>query len=210
MLGAGQVVITSSKERRVSFDLIDFYRNRCHLLGVNTMALGGVATAAILEELRPGFDEGRLTPPELTLWPFDRAIEAYRRPAPRRIRGRSTCSVLASSSVEEEGAMTRRQWDASNPSASLVVHALRFLAEHGEEGRRSDALRAEPWPGPRRVHGHGVGQEGGRADARGTEGRGGGLAGMDCARRGVGRESFWGGSRGRERGTMREPEVETA
>ena len=78
-LGAGgrQVVIASSKERRVSFDLIDFYRNRCHLLGVNTMALGGVETAAILEELRSGFDEGRLTPPELTLWPFDRAIEAY-------------------------------------------------------------------------------------------------------------------------------------
>ena len=72
-----QVAITSSLDRRVSFDLIDFYRNRSRLLGVNTMALSGPSTADILDELRRGFDDGQLRPPEVTTWPFDRAVVAY-------------------------------------------------------------------------------------------------------------------------------------
>lgn len=75
--GGRQVAITSSLQRRVSFDLIDFYRNRSRLLGVNTMALSGTETAEILDELRRGFDEGRLSPPEVSTWPFARAVEAY-------------------------------------------------------------------------------------------------------------------------------------
>jgi NADPH:quinone reductase-like Zn-dependent oxidoreductase len=72
-----QIAITSPGERRVSFDLIDFYRNRSRLLGVNTMALGGVETAEILDELRHGFEGGYLTAPEVTPWPLERAVEAY-------------------------------------------------------------------------------------------------------------------------------------
>lgn len=72
-----QVAITSSIERRVSFDLIDFYRNRSRLLGVNTMTLTGVATAAILDDLRRGFEEGHLRPPDVATWPLERAVEAY-------------------------------------------------------------------------------------------------------------------------------------
>ncbi len=72
-----QVAITSSLERRVSFDLIDFYRNRSRLLGVNTMTLSGPGTAAMLDALRDGFDDGHLRPPELATWPFERAVEAY-------------------------------------------------------------------------------------------------------------------------------------
>jgi NADPH:quinone reductase len=75
--GGRQIAITSPKERRVSFDLIDFYRNRSRLLGVNTMALGGVETAGILDDLREGFAGGRLTPPEVTIWPLEHAHEAY-------------------------------------------------------------------------------------------------------------------------------------
>jgi NADPH:quinone reductase-like Zn-dependent oxidoreductase len=75
--GGRQVAITSFGERKVSFDLIDFYRNRSRLLGVNTMALSGPETAEILEELRPGFDGGRLAPPDLTTWPLEQAVEAY-------------------------------------------------------------------------------------------------------------------------------------
>lgn len=75
--GGRQIAITSFGERKVSFDLIDFYRNRSRLLGVNTMALSGPETAEILEELRPGFDEGRLVPPEITTWPLEQAVEAY-------------------------------------------------------------------------------------------------------------------------------------
>jgi NADPH:quinone reductase len=72
-----QVAITSSIERRVSFDLIDFYRNRSRLLGVNTMTLTGTGTAQILNELRGGFEGGHLRPPELQTWPLGRAVEAY-------------------------------------------------------------------------------------------------------------------------------------
>ncbi len=72
-----QIAITSSIERRVSFDLIDFYRNRSRLLGVNTMVLTGTATAEMLNELRRGFEEGHLRPPEVSTWPLERAVEAY-------------------------------------------------------------------------------------------------------------------------------------
>jgi NADPH2:quinone reductase len=72
-----QIAITSSIERRVSFDLIDFYRNRSRLLGVNTMALTGTATAEMLNELRRGFEEGHLRPPEVSTWPLERAVRAY-------------------------------------------------------------------------------------------------------------------------------------
>ena len=75
--GGRQVAITSFGERTVSFDLIDFYRNRSQLLGVNTMALNGPETAEILAELRPGFDGGHLAPPDITTWPLERAVEAY-------------------------------------------------------------------------------------------------------------------------------------
>ncbi len=75
--GGRQIAITSFADRRVSFDLIDFYRNRSRLLGVNTMALSGPDTAEILEELRPGFEEGRLLPAEVTTWPLEDAIRAY-------------------------------------------------------------------------------------------------------------------------------------
>jgi NADPH:quinone reductase len=72
-----QVAITSSLERRVSFDLVDFYRNRSRLLGVNTMALTGTATADMLNELRQGFEDGYLRPPEIVTRPLERAVEAY-------------------------------------------------------------------------------------------------------------------------------------
>lgn len=75
--GGRQIAITSSMDRRVSFDLIDFYRNRSRLLGVNTMVLTGSETAEILDELRHGFDNGHLLPPEVSTWPFERAVEAY-------------------------------------------------------------------------------------------------------------------------------------
>jgi len=75
--GGRQVAITSFGDRKVTFDLIDFYRNRSRLLGVNTMALSGPDTAEILEALRPGFDQGHLDPAEITTWPLEQAVKAY-------------------------------------------------------------------------------------------------------------------------------------
>ncbi len=74
-----QVNITVVGERRVSFDLFDFYRRQLTLLGVNTITLDVIASADILESLRPAFEEGRLTPPEIArTCSLDEAVEAYR------------------------------------------------------------------------------------------------------------------------------------
>jgi NADPH:quinone reductase-like Zn-dependent oxidoreductase len=77
--GGRQVNITVVGERRVSFDLLDFYRRQLTLFGVNTIILDSIASAEILEGLRPAFDQGRLTPPDITrTCSLDDAVEAYR------------------------------------------------------------------------------------------------------------------------------------
>ena len=55
-----QVSITSVGDRRVSFDLVDFYRRRLSLFGIDSRAYDTEASAAILERLSPGFESGAL------------------------------------------------------------------------------------------------------------------------------------------------------
>lgn len=76
-IGGRQVAITSVGERRVTFDLIDFYHNKLHLIGVDTLKLDGPGIAEILNALKPGFESGKLAPFKVQTWPFDRAVEAY-------------------------------------------------------------------------------------------------------------------------------------
>ncbi len=76
-VGGRQVAITSMGERRVSFDLIDFYHNKLHLTGVDTLKLDGPEIAGMLDALRPGFESGHLKPFEVQTRPFDKAVEAY-------------------------------------------------------------------------------------------------------------------------------------
>jgi NADPH:quinone reductase len=57
-----QVEITSPTERRVSFDLVDFYHNESQLFGVDTLKRDLTAAARILENLKPGFDLGAYHP----------------------------------------------------------------------------------------------------------------------------------------------------
>jgi NADPH:quinone reductase len=72
------IAIASGKDRRVSFDLIDFYHNESRLIGVDTMKLTGPEIAGIMNNLRPGFEGGGFQASTVTRWPFDRAIEAYK------------------------------------------------------------------------------------------------------------------------------------
>jgi NADPH:quinone reductase len=76
-VGGRQIAVTSTGERRVSFDLIDFYHNQSHLIGVDTMKLSDTQIAELLDQLRAGFEEGLLQPPAITTWPLGRAVEAY-------------------------------------------------------------------------------------------------------------------------------------
>lgn len=78
-LGGRQVAITSTGERRVCFDLIDFYHNLSQLIGVDTMKLTPRDVAEIAEELYPGFEAEILKPPPLQFVPFENAVEAYER-----------------------------------------------------------------------------------------------------------------------------------
>ena len=76
--GAATIAISSTKDRTVSFDLVDFYHNSSRLAGVDTMKLTGAEIANVMNQLQIGFQEGHLQAPEITAWAFDRAIEAYK------------------------------------------------------------------------------------------------------------------------------------
>jgi NADPH:quinone reductase-like Zn-dependent oxidoreductase len=75
--GGRQIAISSTKDRRVNFDLVDFFHNLSCLIGVDTMKLQGKEIADLMNHLRNGFQEGHLQAPAITTWPFERAIEAY-------------------------------------------------------------------------------------------------------------------------------------
>lgn len=73
----GRQIAISSTDRRVTFDLVDFYHNASHLIGVDTAKLSGTEIAELMNGLRAGFQEGYLQAPTVTTWPLERAIEAY-------------------------------------------------------------------------------------------------------------------------------------
>ena len=76
--GGRYVIIASAGERRVSFDVLDFYHNRSSLLGVDSRALDTRGCAQILDRLRPGFDSSRLRPPRIAQrFPLSDAKRAY-------------------------------------------------------------------------------------------------------------------------------------
>jgi NADPH:quinone reductase len=76
----GRVIeITGGKDRRVSFDIVDFYHNELQLFGVDSLKRDLVASAEILRELAPGFDSGAFLPPLVsTVLPLEQAQQGYR------------------------------------------------------------------------------------------------------------------------------------
>ncbi len=75
----GRVVeISGGKDRRVSFDIIDFYRTELQLFGVDSLKRDLVAASETLRKLAPGFESGALLPPQVgTVLPLERAREGY-------------------------------------------------------------------------------------------------------------------------------------
>ena len=76
-IGGRQVALTSVGNRRVEFDLTDFYHNLHRLIGVDTLKLRGPEIAKIMSDVRVGFDEGLLHVSTPNTWPLSRAVEAY-------------------------------------------------------------------------------------------------------------------------------------
>src|ERR1700735_468657 len=73
-----QANITSVGDRRVCFDLLDFYHRRLSLYGVDSRAYDTEACAAILEQLTPGFESAALKPiPIAKEFTLNEAVQAY-------------------------------------------------------------------------------------------------------------------------------------
>ena len=73
-----QLNITSVGDRRVCFDLLDFYHRRISLFGIDSRAYDTEACAAILERLTPGFESGALkTVPIARRFSLNEAVQAY-------------------------------------------------------------------------------------------------------------------------------------
>src|ERR1700756_4591264 len=94
-IGGRQIAITSTGERRVCFDLIDFYHNKSRLIGVDTMKLTPRDVATIAEKLRPGFEAGALKPPAVETVPFVSAIQAYERVATGKTKTKQVLTFSA-------------------------------------------------------------------------------------------------------------------
>lgn len=56
------VEISATGQREVTFNLADFYHNERRIIGVDTLQLDLIAAGDILEELRPGFEDGDYQP----------------------------------------------------------------------------------------------------------------------------------------------------
>lgn len=83
------VVLTTVGERRVSFDLLDFYRKELCLLGLMTSRLDAAGSASVLRALLPGFEEGSLRAPKIAeRYPMERVGEAYVRVEDGEVAGR--------------------------------------------------------------------------------------------------------------------------
>jgi NADPH:quinone reductase-like Zn-dependent oxidoreductase len=72
-----QVNISSTGDRRVSFDLLDFYHHELTLYGVDSLKWDLASTADILDRLKPGFDSGALLAPVVQSYPLAQVKEAY-------------------------------------------------------------------------------------------------------------------------------------
>jgi NADPH:quinone reductase-like Zn-dependent oxidoreductase len=81
--------ITSTGDRRVGFDLVDFYDHEVQLFGIDSRASDAIASAALLETLRPGFEGGAFQAPAIVrVFALSDGIKAFREVARGEFRGR--------------------------------------------------------------------------------------------------------------------------
>jgi NADPH2:quinone reductase len=78
--GGRQVAISSSPDPKVTFNLVDFYHNESHLIGLDSIQLSFRDTGRILRELLPYFESGYFAPLiDLVPVGFDGVLNAYRK-----------------------------------------------------------------------------------------------------------------------------------
>jgi NADPH:quinone reductase-like Zn-dependent oxidoreductase len=83
------IEITSVGDRRVSFDLLDFYHNESQLFGVDTRKRDAMASGALLEALTRVFEEGAFKAPRIDrIIPLSEGRAAYEQVARGEAKGR--------------------------------------------------------------------------------------------------------------------------
>jgi NADPH:quinone reductase-like Zn-dependent oxidoreductase len=88
-IGGRQVAISSSPDPKVTFNLVDFYHNESHLIGLDSIQLSFQDTGRILKELLPYFESGHFAPlGDLVPVGFDGVLSAYRKLSEGRSRGK--------------------------------------------------------------------------------------------------------------------------
>jgi NADPH:quinone reductase len=88
----GRQVAISSRDPRVTFNLVEFYHNSSRLFGVDSYALTSRQIAEIESELQPGFETGVLRPPPIEIVPFEKAVDAYSQLASGRAQTKQVLS----------------------------------------------------------------------------------------------------------------------
>jgi NADPH:quinone reductase len=87
--GGRQVAIASSPESKVTFNLVDFYHNQSHLIGVDSIQLSFKDSGRILKSLLPYFESGDFgTQGDPVAVGFDAVLSAYRELAEGRAKAK--------------------------------------------------------------------------------------------------------------------------
>lgn len=73
------VAIASTGDGRVGINLTDFYHREGRIFGVDTLKLDFAASAAVLQCMMPGVEDGIFKPPDFETVTLDRAVNAYAR-----------------------------------------------------------------------------------------------------------------------------------
>jgi NADPH2:quinone reductase len=87
--GGRQVTIASSPDPKVTFNLVDFYHNQSHLIGVDSIQLSFQDSGRILRSLLPYFESGDFRPEgDPVPVGFDDVLSAYRELAENRAKAK--------------------------------------------------------------------------------------------------------------------------
>jgi len=73
-----QIAVASGGMPRVSFNLIEFYHNESHLIGVDSLKWGFAEAGQVMRDLTPGFESGEFPPPEVLVAPLEHGPDFYR------------------------------------------------------------------------------------------------------------------------------------
>ena len=88
-VGGRQVAISSTPDPKVTFNLVDFYHNESHLIGLDSIQLSFQDTGRILRQLLPYFESGQFAPLiDLVPIGFDSVLNVYRQLSEGRSSGK--------------------------------------------------------------------------------------------------------------------------